>query len=156
MSGFYLFVSSRDSVEFHKNNCYHDFRVELGREYDLSRRQIVRSHTEWSMALVEIDLINLVDNSSPRIKDDVLAVCDLISPSFIRGTERCVLRPIPLANSGHFASLYQPYYITLNTNSFSSVHITLLDRQLKPLDSNNGWPEESKFSLSCTLHFQRV
>ena len=108
------------------------------------------------MALVEIGIETLDGSPTPKVKEEVLALCDLVSPSYIKSTERRVLRPIPIANSAHFASLFQPYYITLDTNSFSSLRITLVDNNLNKLDSNEGWPDDTKAVLSCTLHFQRT
>ena len=156
MSGFYLFVSSNDSVQYHKDNNYHDFIVELDREYDLRSAQTFRNRSQWCVALVEISLENMQNNISPRIKDDVLVLCDLIRPSYIKSTERRILRPISSNSSGRIASLFQPYYIELDTLTFSNIRITLLDKQLKKLSSLDGWPDEKTFSLSCTLHFQKM
>ena len=156
MSDFYLFISSKDSLQFHKDNCYHDFIVELGREYDVTPSQLFRSRSNWSVALVEIKLESDVGEPSPQIKDDLLVVCNVVSPSFIKGTERRILRPLPVGKSGQLLSLAQAYYMSLSTTCFSRLHITLLDKDLNKLKAEEGWPEEAEHTLSCTLHFQKM
>lgn len=157
MTGFYLFVSSEDSKTFHSENKYHDFIVELGRVYDLSDSSYIKSRARWSMALVEIKL-DTIEESQPRpaLTDEVLVICDLVTTSYVKGTEARVLRPLGLNEDSLFATISQAYYIELNRLNFSRFKITILDRDLNKLSKKNGWPVDAKWKLSCSLHFQKI
>ena len=153
MTGFYLFISSDDSNSIHQNNKYHDFIVELGRQYDLNEASYLRSRNRWSVALVEIKLEDLAGFESPALPGEVLILCDLVSTSYIKNTERRVLRLLGLTGSGQLASTYQPYYIALNRTTFSNLKIQLVDKDLHPL---TGSLVNQPWKLSCTLHFQKI
>lgn len=159
MTGFYLFVSSEDSKAYHAENCYHEFIVELGRTYDLSDNSYIKSRGQWCMALVEIKLENLESDESslsPELKDEVLIICDLVTVSYVKGTEARVLRPLGLNERSLFATISQAYYIELSRLTFSRLKISIFDRDLNKLAKKNGWPTEEKWKLSCTLHFQKM
>ena len=156
MTGFYLFVSSIDSSHYHENNTYYDFIVELGRPYDLSESSHLRSRNRWNVALVEAKLEDVAGLETPFIPEEVLICCDLVQPSYIRGSERKVLRQLGLTGSGQIVSTYQPYYISLATQKFARLEVHLLDRDLKPVSHRKDWPLSQTWKLSCTLHFQRT
>ena len=153
MTGFYLFVSSEDSVHFHQNNKFHDFIVELGRQYDLNEAGYLRNRNRWSVALVEVKLEDITGFEDPTLLEEVLILCDLVSTSYIKNTERRVLRLLGLTGSGQLASTYQPYYIALNRTAFSNLSIQLVDKDLEPL---SGSLIHKPWKLSCTLHFQKI
>ena len=159
MTGFYLFVSSEDSKTYHTDNTYHDFVVELGRTYDLDENSYIKNRSKWSMALVEIKLEAKSGNEpvdQPELKDEVLIICDLVTTSYVKGTEARVLRPLGLNDKALFATISQAYYIELNRLNFSRFKITILDKNLNKLSKKNGWPIEAEWKLSCTLHFQKI
>ena len=156
MAGFYLFVSSKDSDQFHPDNKYFDFIVELGREYDLSDSGYAKTRNRWSVALVEIKLEDINSSDPPTLPEEVFILCDLILPSFIQGTERNILRSVGITGSGQLISTHQPYYITLNRLSFARLKISLLDKDLQRLTEKNGWPIKEDWKLTCTLHFQKI
>ena len=156
MAGFYLFVSSEDSKQYHTDNTYHDFIVELGRFYDLNEQVNRRGRGQWSAALVEIKLESISGSDIPALKEPVYILCDILSPSFIKGTERSILRPIGVNQGGQFESLYQPFYIQLNSLCFSRLKIAIVDQNLQSLSEDKGWPIGSDWKLSCILHFQKM
>lgn len=156
MTGFYLFVSSTDSSHYHDKNSYYDFIVELGRLYDLSDSAHLRSRNRWSMALVEVKLEDMAGLESPILPEEVLILCDLIQPSYIRGSERRILRQLGISGFGQLVSTYQPYYISLNQSKFSRLEIQLVDKDLIPISQRRDWPLTKTWKLSCTFHFQKM
>ena len=148
MAGFYLFVSSIDSLDLHPSNTVHDFVVELGRNYELtcSRRE------KWCMALLEVRL-DQGDVTQPILENTVIT-CDLAQPSYIQGTEQCILRSIDPSEGTQTASLYQPYYIGMKQCSFSRLRIRLLTRDLQ----TPRWAEQQTESarLTCIIHIQKL
>ena len=156
MTGFYLFVSNKDSENFHPDNRHHDFIVELGRQYDLSDSGYVKSRIRWSVALVEIKIEDIKGGELPKLPEEVLLLCDLISPSFIKGTERNILRSVGITGSGHLVSTLKPYYIALNRLNFTRLKLHLVDKNLQRLTEKNGWPVNQDWKVTCTLHFQKI
>lgn len=153
MAGFYLFVSSTDSVDLYPANTFDNFIVDLGRTYDLT--EYCGWREKWNMALVEAAL-HTNEGESQHFPQDIIVTCDLASPSFIYGTERCILRPIVGGEFSHSASLYQSYYIGLSQLRFHKLRIELKDRNLSPLDLSQFKGRGKQNRLSCTIHFQRL
>lgn len=152
MSGFYLFVGSDDSSNLHDTNSFSDFVVELGRTYDLTQHCSWRE--TWNMALVEISLLN--GSKRRNLPSDVIVTCDLVMPSYIYGTESCILRSIAAnASNQQTASLHTSYYIGLKQLSFTRLRIGLRDHNLNPIDLKEGdWGVDP--TTRCTIHFQRL
>ena len=150
MSGFYLFVSSVDSLDNRPNNKPYDFIVELGRSYTLESCGGWRG--VWCVALLEVRLSTSQGEQS--IPEEAFVLCDIAHSSFVRGTEQPVLRLLEAGENGHSSSLFQPYYIGLNRLTFSSLHIQLKNRDLEELKWSGDLNSDSV--LSCTLHFQRL
>lgn len=152
MSGFYVFVSSIDSVRDRPRNRVDDFIVDLGRSYTLDSCGGWRG--VWCMALVEVRLTTSQGEES--IPSEVFMLCDLAQSSYVRGTEQPVLRLLEAGdnNNTHSTSLFQPYYIGLKRVTFSSLRIQLKNKNLDEVQ----WARnlDSKSVLSCTIHFQRL
>lgn len=153
MAGFYLFVSSVDSIDLYPSNTFDNFIVDLGRTYDLT--EYCGWREKWNMALVEVALHN-DEGESQHFPQDIIVTCDLASPSFIYGTEGCILRPIDASDSSHSASLYQTYYIGLSQLRFHKLRIELKERNLSSLDLTKFIERGKHYRLSCTIHFQRL
>lgn len=148
MSGFYVFISSIDSLTTRPNNKPYDFIVDLGRSYTLDSCGGWRGL--WCVALLEAKLSTSQGEQS--IPGDTFLLCDLAQSSYVRGTEQPVLRLLEGGeDTHHSASLYQAYYIGLKRDTFSSIRIQLRDKNLDDLKKL-----DSDAVLSCTLHFQRL
>ena len=150
MSGFYVFISSTDSIANRPNNKPHNFIVDLGRAYTLVSCGGWRGL--WCVALLEAKLSTSQGEQS--IPSDAFLLCDLAQSSYVRGTEQPVLRLLEGGENSHSASLFQAYYIGLKRDTFSSIHIQLKDKNLDELVWAKNLEPDSV--LSCTLHFQRL
>ena len=91
----YLFLSSQDSLQYHKSNHWSDFTVELNQDLFLEGRQ-------------EVALLDLTcDVKTPR---HVTLCCDLSSPSWIKDQFAPMLRSF-YATEGYFTINFPvPYY----------------------------------------------
>ena len=159
MSGFYLFLSSKDSTKYHPNNKWNRFVCELGRTYDLqasNSRGLGRLNTgNWCLALVDISIES--PSKEYEMPDNVIVCCNLATCSYILGTEREILRIVRSGDTVHSASLHQTYYIGLNRLSFNSVTIQLLGKDLKPLPLDlYNWSSDPEVCVTCSLHFQQM
>ena len=160
MSGFYLFISSKDSIKYHPDNKWDDFMVELTREYDLSidtsRGLGLVSRAGWCMSLVDISLES--DGLNHPLPQDIIVLSDLAMPSFYLGTEIGILRMVHTGSQSQSLSLHQPYYIGLSRPVFRSFRVCLVDKNLKPLKGDIFSEEEPAPAkhLKCTLHFQQM
>ena len=129
----YLFLSSNDSLNYHKSNHWADFTVELNQDILLGG--------EWEIAL--LDFTCDVTNSG-----QVTVCCDLCRPSWMNGHYLPVLRSF-YATEGRFASKFTfPYYIGLHSSSFKRLRLYIL----RSRGSSVSFTEEP---LRCTLHLKR-
>lgn len=129
----YLFLSSNDSLNYHKSNHWADFTVELNQDFLLQG--------EWEIAL--LDFTCDVTNSG-----HVTIFCDLCCPSWMNGHYLPVLRSF-YASDGHFTSNFTfPYYIGLHSSSFKRLRLYILRER----GSSVSFTDEP---LRCTLHLKR-
>lgn len=158
--GFYLFLSSTDSVNIHKHNNYKEFWVEFDEIVELEQSCGFGFSQQWQVALTDLTIDWPSDDSNgsigrvttQTIPEEVVVLTDLCEPSYIHGTKASILRNIG-SGSEIGGSLYNTYYIGVVPISFNRIKIELRNRQLEPLTIAKGWPREGK--LKCTLHFNR-
>jgi len=151
MSGFYLFVCSKDSVLAHPTNKFSDFIVEFDSEIDLEEACGLGWRQLWAFAVTDIS-IDYLPNQQIKPPERVVLLCDLCVPSYINNTQAAVLRTIA-SGSEESASLFHPYYIGVNKKKFSSIRFQLKNVNLQALDSAK-WKGVAE--LRCILHFQRI
>ena len=156
MGGFYLFLSSQDSISLYPLNKYDDFTVEFDRPIELPETCGFGYTQTWRFALTEISLETVGGKDRRSLPESVVVLTDLCATSYIHATEAPVLRTI--GAKGELGSgLGQIYYIAVNKSSFNRLRIQIRDRELKPLVKNNQedklWPERGV--LKCSLHFIR-
>jgi hypothetical protein len=150
MSGFYLFLSSEDSVHVHKNNNFADFITEFDREIVLEEICGLGWRQQWSFALTDISIDYLPDLEH-KPPESVIVLCDLAVPSYINNSQVGVIRTLN-STSEVAGSLYQCYYIATNKARFNNIRIQLKNTNLEALD-RALWVGVK--SLKCILHFQR-
>ncbi len=147
MAGFYIYVSSKDSATLFLNNRLDNFVIEFEKEVVLTSG----SASRLSVALTEI---SIKPRGSMRTRtvlpESCVVLCDICDVSYIKGTRLPVLRVLPSQFDELSGSLFQPYYIEVNTTSFKRIHFQLKTRDLSPLNTVK-WDLESE--LRCTLHF---
>lgn len=150
MSGFYMFLSSEDSVNLFPNNTFSDFWTEFDHEIVLDEQCGYGLRQQWSFALTEVFIDFLPDQQT--LPEPVVILCDLCSQSYLNGSQVQVLRT--LSGAGEVGtSLGLTHYIGVNKLRFNKIRIQVVTRDLKPLSVTSGWP--SKGVLRCTLHFSK-
>lgn len=148
---FYVFLSSKDSIDRFPNNTFDDFIVDLDTSINLEEPGGLGFNLTWTVALTELSLDTLTATEQ-ILPQSVSVVCDLAVPSYINSTQRSVLRVLPA--TGEFSSsLHLPYYIAVSKLRFSRVRIQLQDSKFDKLQLSSGW--KAKSVLKCTLHFLR-
>ena len=151
MAGFYIYVSSKDSSTLFPKNRMDNFVIELDREIVLALNSSPRLSEKFGVALTEI---NIKPTGSMRTRtalpESCVVLCVICETSYIKGTRLPVLRVLPSHLEEISGSLFQPYYIEVNTPSFKRLHFQLKTRELQPLNAAK-W--DLKSELVCTLHF---
>ena len=129
----YLFLTSRDSLQYHKSNHWSDFTVELNQDLILEGR--------WKVALLDV-------TCDVKKSNQVTLCCDLISPSWIKDGLAPVLRSF-YASEGYFTINFPfPYYIKTHACTVRRVRLYMLD-DVESLGSFTNRP------LTCTLHLKQ-
>ena len=70
MSGFYLYLSSKDSKSARPSNTFSDFTMELPREYHFETIQ-------WVFALTDISIVGLADDNNSLLPEPLTVLCDI-------------------------------------------------------------------------------
>ena len=129
----YLFLSSRDSLQYHKSNHWSDFTVELNQDLFLEGR--------WEVALLDV-------TCDVKISHHVTLCCDLSSQSWIMDRFAPVLRSF-YATEGHFTINFPvPYYIRSHACTVKRMRVYMLG-DAASLGSFTDQP------LMCTLHLKQ-
>lgn len=129
----YLFLSSKDSLSYHKSNTSADFTVELNQDLFLEGR--------WKIGLLDL-------TCEVKTSGYVTFCCDLCSTSWINDGYLPVLRSF-YASKGIFTSNFAfPYYIDCQTSFVKRLRLYIL------CETGSLTPFED-FPLSCTLHIKR-
>ena len=150
---FYLFLTSQDSEHIYKNNNFCDFIVELSNVTHLVTKG-KNCNSEWSVALTDVAIIANGNQKSSLALPSVIITCNLLEETHLKGRHVPLLRILPGALvSG--TSLQMPYYMKINSNTFSRIRIQLLDGNLDPIQVSEKDADDNTF-LSCTLHFQPI
>ena len=140
MRDFYLFLSSRDSLDLYQKNAPSECWIQLPRLYTLDG--------QWKCALTDI---SVECDFSPRCSRLYLC-CDFVEESYVRETSLPVLRNIEV--TGRYKKLkYEAYahpiYVPVKANQLRTISLRLVDENLGPLTFNSN-------SLHCVLHFQQT
>jgi hypothetical protein len=141
MEDFYLFLSSKDSIQAHPNNTYCNMKIDLPTPISLPESD----EHYWTVALLEISITDIT-----KIPTSTVVLCDLLEASYIRDSLRPVLRIIAKDSIGK-GSLFIPYYHRINRETVSTISIDIVDSNLNPIT-----PQSDLEVLACTLHFQYI
>lgn len=129
----FLFLSSNDSLNYHKSNQGTDFTIELNQDLFLEGR--------WKVALMDF-------TCDVKSSGHVTVCCDLVSSSWIKDGYESVLRSF-YATEGHFTSDFPfPYYIKSHASSVKRVRVYILNDAASFASFMNE-------PLKCTLHLKR-
>ena len=139
MTDFYLYLSSLDALDIRKNNSPQDFFIQFPKSYELDGG--------WVCALTQI---SLTCNFTPRSKR-LYMCCDLVQESYVRDTLLPVLRNIEIETRYkklQTKEYINPAYVPVTVNHFNSIHISLRDQDLNPIDFTTN-------DLHCVVHFKK-
>lgn len=117
MGRFYLNLSSKDSKSARPGNTFSNFMVELPRKYHFETVQSV-------FALTDISIVGLADDNNSLLPEPLAVLCDISNDSYIGEGFLPILRTLPSATDLS-ASLFQSYYIAVNTSGCSKIRIYL-------------------------------
>ena len=142
MASKYLFLTSTDGLDVYPQNNCTDFTVDFPNPIELNSDKTLIMQ-EWHVALIDINI-----NLPISLKNSVIVMCDLVENSYIKGKRLPLLRILPGAMLDG-ASLHIPYYMKLNTTSFRSLRIYLLDINFESIENEIS----EDITSTCTLHF---
>ena len=140
MNEMYMFLSSRDSLEFFPGNRAHRFEIKLPGPLRLEGR--------WKCALTELVYFPSFTGDRPK---QIYVCCDLVHDSYVADTMLPVVRtvPVPTAISTKTSLTFpQNYYFSLSRTEIQYINVFVKDQDLND-------PEFSQEPLSCTLHLVR-
>ena len=139
MTDFYVYLSSKDSLDLRKNNNPSDFWIQFNKTYTLDGH--------WVCALKQV---TLTCNFTSRAKRLYLC-CDIVKESYVRNRTVPVLRNIEIENRYKKIktdTFEDDIYLPVNVSHLSSIRLFILDEELQPVtfDTND---------LHCVLHFKQ-
>ena len=140
MENFYLYLNSKDSGEFFKNNTPSDFLIHFPQSYALDGC--------WSCSLTDV---TLTCDFTPRSKRLYLC-CNLVNTTYVRNKKLSVIGNIEIESRYkklHHINYLNPLYVPLTTNYFNSIHLWLLDEDLNPVTFTKD------LNIHCVLHFKK-
>lgn len=145
-----MFLSSNDCKDVFADNRFDDFRIQFEPEIKLP----CECREEWSFALTEISIETADENEQLQslLPETCTVLCDLAQGSYMRETHAPILRRID-ADTETSGSLFQTYYIGVNSTQFNCIRVYLKNKDLKSLDGKL-WKPSSVVHL--TLHFQKM
>lgn len=139
MTDFYLYLSSRDSLDIRKNNNPTDLYIQFPKSYTLEGR--------WSCALTEV---TLTCDFTPRSKR-LYICCDIVEESYVRDTLFPVLRNIEIQTRYKklkTEEFVNPVYVPVKVKNLSTIRLYLLDEHLNPVQFQSS-------DLHCVLHLKK-
>lgn len=141
MDNFYLYLNSKDSVDFSGEQNTSDFLVHFQTAYELD--------FGWSCALTDLTISH---NFLPRSKR-LYFCCNILGDTFVRNKHIPVIRNIEITTGLRQTEQHITYsnlqYVPLTTYSFNSIHIFLRDEDLNPVTFARDQ------DLHCVLHFKK-
>ena len=139
LTDFYLFVSSQDSLDVHKNNSSSDFWFQIPKTYSLERQR--------SCALKQVSF-----SCDFKPKTRRLYLCsDIVEKSYVRNTLLPVVRNIEIYNKSRkylTETFEEGVYLPVNITHLTSVRVYLWDSDLKPVEFDSN-------DLHSLLHFKK-
>ena len=137
MTDFYLYLSSRDSIDVRENNNPSDFWIP--KTYALEG--------QWVCALKQISLTCNLKPQAPRL----YLCCHIVEESYVRNTTLPILRNIEIANrykQFKCETFDEGISLPVNVTNLSTVRLYLLDTDLHPVQFESE-------DLHCLLHFKQ-
>ena len=138
MTDFYLFISSKDSLDVRKNNNTSDFWIQLPKTYSLEG--------QWLCALKQVSF-----TCDFKPKTQRLYLCsDIAEESFVRNTLVPVVSNKELYNKSKkylTENFEDETYLSVNVTHLTSVRVYVRDSDLKPVQFDLN-------DLHCVLHFK--
>ena len=149
--GFYCFISEQDSKAIFVNNKFSQFVVQLPSYIDLPVSTNFGWKQSWYVALVDFTL-TVGKQRLDTVPTACIVLCDLVSPSYIRGGKAQLLRILAEGSDIAGSLPGQTYYMPVKTHSFNQIEISLVSPTLTDLPSS--WPTQ-EVTVTLTLHFVR-
>ena len=134
-NGFYLYLSSVDSVDYFPSNTSDNFIVKLPEVYKLPGH--------WEVALTEIHF----PARAGQTAESFSVYSDICEETVTRGIKEPVLRK--LFNTTDEATFAQYYYIPVRSKEISSIRIFIKSTDGEPVSFRKG-------TLHCTLHMRKT
>lgn len=150
MPGFYLFISEQDSIDTFVDNVYTNFVVQLPSYVDLPGSTNFGWKQSWYVALMDFTL-TVGSVRLDAIPSACAVLCDLVSPSYIRGGTAEILRILEAGSDISGSLPGQSYYFPVKYHSFNQIKISLRSSDLSALPKT--WP--AKATATFTLHIVR-
>lgn len=123
----YLFLSSRDSTDFHSENYAWDFTVDLV--------QCLNTRGNWQCALTEIEF-------DKGFSGDLYVYSDICTGSSVREHSLPILRIVKKS-----AIFRRPYYMEVSRDFIQRVRVYIRDK-------NGNIPTFVSKELRCSLHLR--
>ena len=139
MTDFYLYLSSRDSLDVRKNNNPSDFWIQFPKTYALKGQR-----------MCALKQISLTCNFKPQAQRLYLC-CDIVEESYVRNTTLPILGNIEIPNrykKFKCETFEEGIYLPVNVTNLSNVRLYLLDADLHPVQFESE-------DLHCILHFKQ-
>jgi hypothetical protein len=126
----YLFLSSSDSLDNHKNNTWYDFTIEFSNMLDFQGG--------WECALAEIFF-------DADVTENLFLYCDICEYSYVGSKLLPVLRLVN-HNSIEF---YNLIYMKVNNKEINRLRLYIRDKK-------NNIPSLDVKEVNCTLVFRKI
>ena len=114
-SDLYFFLSSRDSLFYHKENKPYDFTVELNETFNLKGL--------WEIALCNINL-------NTPLTDSIYVFSDICDQSYVLNSSEPVIKLVYPSGSSTSYSFTNRYYLPIKQKTLSRIRIYLRDRDM--------------------------
>ena len=132
-SDLYFFLSSRDSLFYHKDNKPYDFTVELNETVNLKGL--------WEIVLCDINL-------NTNLTESVYVYSDICDQSYVLNSSEPVIRLIfPSASSTSY-SFTNRYYLPIKQKVLTRIRVYIRDNEMNSVSSLS---EEIQLTLHARL-----
>ena len=130
---FFIFLSSEDSLSYHKDNVPSNFIVELK-----ERHQLIG---EWEVGICYFFC-------SENISQKCYIFSDIVDYSYVRNSLEPLLRTLIPSSPSSSYIFPKIFYFPIKVNSLSRIRIYIKDNQLRLLSTLTA-------AVTVTLHFRK-
>ena len=114
-SDLFFFLSSRDSLFYHKENKPYDFTVELNEIFNLKGL--------WEIALCDINL-------NTTLTESIYVFSDICDQSYVLNSSEPVIKLVYPSGSSTSYSFTNRYYLPIKQKTLNRIRIYIRDRDM--------------------------